>query len=193
MKKVLMIVIGLVLLTVLTAGKHHLISTLQTSAQSQTNAASPLGFDAVVPGDAERMMKEGKEIFRFDTFGDEDFWGDTLKLHQAIDGAPLGGVEPGVSPATALAVGLKVDVDALPASLIAAVKGGKVNFNDPATTLALLKLNSAVRVTGFFNQSGAGLIGPTRAETTTFRITSGKGVFHSQSAFAVDSASRHIR
>ena len=154
MKKVLMIVMGFVLLTVLTAAKHHSIDALQALAQSQTNAASPLGFDAVVPSHAERMMKEGKEIFRFDTFGDEEFWGDTLNLHQAIEGAALGGVGPGVSPATALAVGLKVDADALPASLIAAVKEGKVNLNDPATTLALLKLNSVVGVTGFFNQQG---------------------------------------
>jgi hypothetical protein len=154
MKKGLMIVMGFVLLTVLTAGKHHSIGALQALAQSQTNAASPLGFDAVVPSHAERMMKEGKEIFRFDTFGDEEFWGDTLNLHQAIEGAALGGVGPGVSPATALAVGLKVDVDALPASLISAVKEGKVNLNDPATTLALLKLNSVVGVTGFFNQQG---------------------------------------
>ncbi len=50
---------------------------------------------------AERMMKEGQEIFRFDTFGDEVFWCGTLRLHQAIEGAKLGGVGPGVSPATA--------------------------------------------------------------------------------------------
>ena len=99
-------------------------------------------------------MKEGQETFRFDTFGDEAFWGDTLKLHQALEGAKLGGVGPGVSPATALAVGLKVDVDALPASLITALKQGKVDLNSPATTLALLKLNSVVGLTGFFNEQG---------------------------------------
>ena len=60
------------------------------------------------------MIEEGREIFRFDTFGDEAFWGDTLKLHQAIEGERFGGVGPGVSPATALAVGLKVDAEALP-------------------------------------------------------------------------------
>src|SRR6202140_5261688 len=100
------------------------------------------------------MMKEGQETFRFDTFGDEAFWGDTLKLHRAIEGAKLGGVGTGVSPATALAVGLKVDVDALPFSLIAALKQGNVNLNSPATTLALLKLNSVVGLTGFFNEQG---------------------------------------
>ena len=55
---------------------------------------------------AADKVKRGRDIFRFDTFGDQAFWGDTLKLHQAIEGARLGGVGPGVSPRTALAVGL---------------------------------------------------------------------------------------
>ena len=65
---------------------------------------------------AARKVQQGEQIFRFDTFGDQAFWGDTLKLHQAIEGAKLGGVGAGVSPKTALAVGLKVDVDALPSN-----------------------------------------------------------------------------
>lgn len=100
---------------------------------------------------ASRMVDQGKSTFRFDTFGDQAFWGDTLRLHEAIEGSKLGGVGPGVSPATALAVGLKVDEDALPASLVRALKAGKVNLNDPATTVALLKLNAVVGVTGFFD------------------------------------------
>jgi precorrin-2 methylase len=72
------------------------------------------GFDGVVRQNVQQMVKDGRETFRFDTFGDEAFWGNTLHLHQAIEGANLGGVGPGVSPATALAVGLKVDLDALP-------------------------------------------------------------------------------
>lgn len=102
----------------------------------------------------ERTMDQGRQIFRFDTFGDESYWGDTLGLHKAIEGAKLGGVGGGVSPATALAVGLKVDVDALPPALIEALKQGRVDLNSPATTLALLKLNSVVGVTGFFNEAG---------------------------------------
>ena len=70
------------------------------------------------------MIEEGQRIFRFDTFGDEAFWGDTLKLHQAIEGERFGGVGPGVSPATALAVGLKVDADALPPDVLNAIKHG---------------------------------------------------------------------
>lgn len=101
-----------------------------------------------------QLTKQGREIFRFDTFGDEAYWGDTLHLHQAIEGAKLGGVGPGVSPRTALAVGLKVDLDALPDGLVSALKHGKVNLDDPATTLALLKLNAVLGVTGFFNEQG---------------------------------------
>ena len=101
------------------------------------------------------LIAEGKQIFRFDTFGDEDFWGGQLQLHQAIQGEQFGGVGPGVSPATALAVGLKVDVEALPKSLQRQLKQGKVDLNDPAVTLALLKLNAVVGVAGFFNDDGS--------------------------------------
>lgn len=97
---------------------------------------------------AERMLEEGKQTFRFDTFGDEAFWSDALQLHRAIAGANLGGVGPGVSPKTALAVGLKVDVDALPQSLVSQLKHGRVNLDDPATTLALLKLDAVVGLKG---------------------------------------------
>ena len=103
---------------------------------------------------ALEMIEHGRTTFRFDTFGDQKFWGGSLQLHKAIEGQKLGGVGPGVDPATALAVGLKVDVDALPDSVIQALKAGKVNLQDPATTLALLKLNSVVGITGFFNDSG---------------------------------------
>src|SRR5215469_14228906 len=97
-------------------------------------------------------VAEGRKIFRYDTFGDEAFWGDALQLHQAIVGANLGGVGPGVSPSTALAVGLKVDADALPAALKQQLAAGKVDLNSPATTLALLQLNAVVGVKGVFDQ-----------------------------------------
>src|SRR4029453_10653704 len=88
---------------------------------------------------ATDKITEGQQIFRFDTFGDQAFWGDTLRLHEAIEGAALGGVGPGVSPRTALTVGLKIDVDALPSNLVADVLRGGVNLGDPAVTVALLK------------------------------------------------------
>lgn len=101
------------------------------------------------------LIAEGKQIFRFDTFGDEDFWGGQLRLHDAIQGEQFGGVGPGVSPATALSVGLKVDVQALPQRLRNQLRRGQVDLNDPAVTLALLKLNAVVGVTGFFNHDGS--------------------------------------
>ncbi len=103
---------------------------------------------------ATRKVKQGEQTFRFNTFGDQAFWGDTLKLHEAIEGARLGGVGPGVSPKTALRVGLKIDVDALPSNLLQELLKGEINLNDPAVTLALLKLNAVVGLTGFFNSSG---------------------------------------
>ena len=104
---------------------------------------------------AQRMLEEGKQTFRFDTFGDEAFWSDALQLHRAIAGERNGGVGPGVSPRTALAVGLKVDSEALPDSLISQLKQGRVNLDDPATTLALLKLNAVVGVKGTLSDSGS--------------------------------------
>src|SRR5919199_6323176 len=101
------------------------------------------------------MIVKGRQIFRYDTFGDEVFWGDTLQLHKAIEGSKFGGVGPGVSPKTALAVGLKVDMNRLPPGLVGQIKAGKVNLDDPTTTLALLKLDAVVGVRGFFNPNGS--------------------------------------
>jgi hypothetical protein len=116
--------------------------------------ASGADFDRVIDAQSRSMLKEGRQTFRFDTFGSEAFWGDTLQLHRAIAGEKNGGVGGGVSPKTALAVGLKVDADALPDSLKAQLKAGKVDLDAPATTLALLKLNAVVGVTGRFGGDG---------------------------------------
>ena len=103
--------------------------------------------DDLVAQNSVRMVDEGRRIFRHDTFGDEAFWGGTLQLHRAIAGERFGGVGPGVSPATALSVGLKVDAEALLPETIDAIKEGHVNLNDPAVTLALLDRNAVVGVT----------------------------------------------
>src|SRR6202158_4732032 len=123
-------------------------------SMAQTEKVQLSGFDEVISKHAQQMMENGKQIFRFDTFGSEAFWGDALQLHKAIAGAKNGGVGPGVSPKTALSVGLKEDADALPDSLKQHIKEGKVNLDDPRSKTALLKLNSVVGVTGFFDESG---------------------------------------
>jgi hypothetical protein len=110
-------------------------------------------FDRAITVSSHRTLDEGRQIFRYDTFGDEAFWGDTLRLHEAIAGSANGGVGPGVSPRTALAVGLKVDADALPPAVVSGIKSGAINLNDPATTLALLQLDAVVGVTGRFSPS----------------------------------------
>jgi hypothetical protein len=114
--------------------------------QQQANAA-PVGTNL-------GLVDQGKQIFRSDTFGDEGFWSGTLQLDKVIAGGQHGGTGPGVSPKTALSVGLKVDVDALPASVQQAIKAGQVNLDDPGVTLTLLKLNSVVGLRGTFNENG---------------------------------------
>src|SRR5262245_56112917 len=105
-------------------------------SQSAKDEGRQTGFDRQISDNAQEMIAQGKQIFRYDTFGDEVYWTDKLKLQQAIQGSKFGGVGPGVSPKTALAVGLKVDMDALPAELVEKIKKGLVDLDDPATTLA---------------------------------------------------------
>jgi len=132
-------------------------------AQSHSRKEKLRNFDAEIVENANGFLDEGRETFRFDTFGDEAFWGGALQLHQAIKGSALGGVGPGISPTTALTLGLKVDVDALPQPLINKLKQGKVNLNDPATTVALLKLNAVVGLQGFFQGDNLNSVGITCA------------------------------
>ena len=90
-------------------------------------------------------QSSGQTIFRFDTFGDEQLWTNVLRMHEAIGS---------VNPVTALAVGLKVDVDALPPALIAALQSGKVDLTDPAVTIELLRLNAVVGISGKVDDTG---------------------------------------
>jgi hypothetical protein len=137
--------------------------TVTTSARPINPGSSfPLNAPVKAPaptvvlqeGDFKHQIILGRQIFRFDTFASEKFWGDTLKLHQAVAGTNNGGVGPGVSPKMALQVGLKVDANAVPTSVADQIKNGQLNLNDPTNTLALLKLNAVVGVTGFFDNGG---------------------------------------
>ena len=108
-----------------------------------TAATAPRTNDAALAAGTPfdpATLNEGRTIFRFDTFGDETFWTDTLRMHEVI--------RTGVSPATALAVGLKVDANALPAEVKAGILAGTVDLNSPATTVALLKLGAVLGVVG---------------------------------------------
>jgi hypothetical protein len=124
-----------------------------TGGGSGVDATAGAGGSTVadpVLATATALIEEGRQTFRFDTFGDEKFWGDTLKLHTAIAGEANGGVGAGLTPTAALGLGLKVDSDALPAEVIEALKANQVDLEDPKTTLTLLKANAVLGVTGIF-------------------------------------------
>ena len=88
----------------------------------------------------EHSVAEGREIFRYDTFGDEQQWTDRLRMHEVIESA--------LDPLTALSLGLKVDVDALPDEVLFAIASGDVDLTDPATTLELIRLDAVVGIVG---------------------------------------------
>ena len=138
-------------------------STAQNGSTVQIQAKKAKSFDDQISANVEQMMDEGQQVFRFDTFGDEAFWGDMLKLHQAIEGSTLGGVGPGLTPTAALGLGLKVDLDAIPKHLEKDLEKGRVDLNAPATTLALLKLNAVVGVKGIFQGDSLKSVGITCA------------------------------
>jgi len=135
-----------------------LVAMTLTAVVSAPQASARLGGSVVsqnhANGASAGLIIKGQRTFRFATFGDEAFWGGVLGLNKTIAGAANGGIGPGLSPKQALALGLKVDVNALPKSLQQAILAGKVNLNDPAVTLALLKLNAVVGVKGFFDSNG---------------------------------------
>jgi len=120
------------------------LAALATIVAAVTVATSTSCNDGPTAPQIERLdsalVAAGRDIFRWDTFGDEKYWTDTLRMHEVI--------QAGVSPATALAVGLRVDVDSLPAAVRSALAAGQVDLNSPATTIALLKLNAVVGLKG---------------------------------------------
>ena len=119
-------------------------TTPETASESREQAVNEY---------ARELLSEGRKIFRSDTFGSEAFWAKT-RLHDAIAGEKNGGVGPGVSPNQALKLGLKVDVGAVPKAIVPLIEAGSADLDNPAVTLALLKANAVVGVTGFFDSSG---------------------------------------
>ena len=150
----------LMLITSLTVVVAMLCSTSGSQAQGEPpNNLNLTGYgtnaDPRTDNSVKQMMAEGRQTFRHDTFGDEAFWSGVLQLEKAIEGEKFGGVGPGVSPKTALAVGLKVDLKALPRPLVNQLRRSQVNLDDPAVTLALLKLDAVLGVKGKFNEDGS--------------------------------------
>lgn len=118
------------------------LTALATAAALSACGGSGDGTDSAAAQAA--LVAQGRQIFRHDTFGDEVFWTDTLRMHEVIASA--------VDPATALSVGLKVDAEVLPAAVVDGIRNGSVDLHDPATTVALLKLNAVVGVQGRVEQ-----------------------------------------
>jgi cytochrome c1 len=143
------VLVGLALIAVATAG----LPALAVSGFLDQTGDTAHPWDQQVRDHTRGLMDQGREVFRYDTFGSETFFGNTIGLHQAIEGSKFGGVGGGVSPKAALGLGLKVDADALPPAVVQAVQAGQVNLDDPATTLTLLQLGAVVGVEGIFNDA----------------------------------------
>jgi hypothetical protein len=130
-----------VLLSGMTMSATLLLFALSRAAERPTAPAAP---DPAV-SHAAGMIAEGRQTFRYDTFGDQVFWSRTLGIHEALKT---------VSPRTALSVGLKVDSEALPPSVLAQLARNEVDLDDPAVTAALLKLDAVIGLRGFFKPDG---------------------------------------
>jgi hypothetical protein len=141
-RTILLLVFGILMSTIAAV----LVTREAAAQRAGITAARPGSFDEVIEQTGGELFRNGQQIFRFDTFGDERFWSGSLKLNQAIAGARFGGVGPGVSPAAALGAGLKVDVDMVPRAILAGIQSGAVNLNDPANTLALINAKAVVGV-----------------------------------------------
>jgi hypothetical protein len=136
------------------------------------------GHDARIDAHSAKLLRDGREIFRYDSFGSEDFWGGELRLHEAILGEKNGGVGPGLAPKQALQLGLKVDAGQLPEILARAISEGSVSLDDPATTVALLRAHSVVGVKAIMRDEKVISVGITCAlchSTVDDSITAGIG------------------
>jgi hypothetical protein len=140
--------IVITVIVIIISGSRFIQCSNSSSAQPQKTAVEK---EDAITANANKMLADGKQTFRFETFGDEAYWTDALQLNKAIAGEKNGGVGAGLSPNAALAAGLKVDMDVIPADVAAAIKAGKVNLDDPAVTLTLLQLNAVVGVKGTFD------------------------------------------
>src|SRR5437764_3949985 len=124
---------------------------VQSNPAVKNEQHAPGDFNDEIARNSKRMLEEGGQIFRHDTFGSENFWTGKLRLNQAIAGDRFGGVGHGLEPKDALKLGLKVDTGVLPKILGEAVKGGSVDLGDVKTTMELLKADAVVGVHAKFD------------------------------------------
>lgn len=127
--------------------------TQKMKRTQEDESGNPNAFDAAIKKNADDLFEKGKAVFRYETFGDESFWTDALKLNQAIADSKHGGTGAGLSPKAALAAGLKVDLNILPQPLRDKIKEGKF-LDDPFVSLELIKANAVLGVVGKFDGDG---------------------------------------
>ncbi len=156
--KAMITLVGIIFLT--SSCAHFLTRDVETDPAVEK---APGNFSSIIQQNATELFKQGQEIFRYDTFGSEVFWGDQLQLHRAILGEKLGGIGSGLTPKDALKVGLKVDIGKLPRILADAIKQASVSLENPKTTVALLQADSVVGVKGFFEKGNLRAVGITCA------------------------------
>jgi hypothetical protein len=152
MNRILSILTLILLLTVVYACTATRPTGVETDPAVRAQKAPVKSFDDRISDNAKQMLDEGKKIFRYDTFGSEDFWGGKLRLHESILGEKLGGVGAGVTARQALQLGLKVDIAALPKILVEVLKTRAVDLDKVETTLELLRANAVVGVTGVLDK-----------------------------------------
>jgi cytochrome c peroxidase len=119
---------------------------LAPATQQPATGQSTSDFLGNAQENARQLVSQGRQIFRFDTLGDEAFWGEQLRLHQAV---------ASLSPRQALALGLKVDAEALPPAVVEQIKRGEVDLDNPAVTVQLVQANAVLGVVGFFASDGS--------------------------------------
>ena len=123
-----------------------------------TDSVASCGSSTTDPTKDPARVAAGQQTFRYETFGDETKWTDTLQMQTVISTA--------VDPTTALSVGLKVDATALPAAVVQGIQDGSVSLTSPATTIALLKLDAVVGIKGTVTTAADGTDTLTRVGIT---------------------------
>lgn len=141
----------------------NLPKDVETNPAVSSERRDPESWTGEIRDHSAALFKEGRDVFRHDTFGSEAFWGGQLRLHQAIAGSANGGVGPGVTARQALQLGLKVDIGRLPKILVEVLQGGAVSLDKVETTLELLRADAVVGVKAF--------LGPDKKSVTAIGIT----------------------